>query len=209
MWNLSGIIIWSLFFDGKRGYNIWYLYEYFFKNVITKTYKKYKKNNGITCYKWKAGRTLEIFSRWNSENIEHKLNEQNTKIEELKSKLAIKQIAIDKLEIKCDGSERYSRRSSLRIHGLDFDSDEDNNVMEKLEKSYRHMGIEFNRNEMDRARYISKSFIDKKEKRKVRSIIIKFRSWGSRTTFYKARPKNHSDWQKKPGSSFNVFYRFN
>ena len=121
------------------------------------------------------------------------INEQNTKIEELKSKLAIKQIAIDNLEIKCDGSERYSRRSSLRIHGLDFDSDEDNNVMEKLEKSYRHMGIEFNRNEMDRARYISKSFIDKKEKRKVRSIIIKFRSWGSRTTFYKARPKNHSD----------------
>ena len=121
------------------------------------------------------------------------INEQNTKIEELKSKLAIKQIAIDNLEIKCEGSERYSGRSSLRIHGLDFDSDEDNNVTEKLEKSYRHMGIEFNRNEMDRARYISKSFIDKKEKRKVRSIIIKFRSWGSRTTFYKARPKNHSD----------------
>ena len=43
-----------------------------------------------------------------------------------------------------------------------------------------------------------------KKKNKVRSIIVKFSSWKSRTAFYKARPRNHLDRQKKPGSSFNV-----
>ena len=33
---------------------------------------------------------------------------------------------------------------------------------------------------------------------------VKFRSWKLRTTFYKARQRNHSDQQKKPDSSFNV-----
>ena len=122
----------------------------------------------------------------------------------MKSKLAMKQTAIDNLEIKCDDNEQYTRRSSWRIHSLDFNGDKDNNVMEKLEKSYRDMGIEFNQNEMDHAHYISKSFIDKKDKRKVRSIITKFR-WESRTAYYKARPGNHSDCQKKPGSNFNFF----
>ena len=52
--------------------------------------------------------------------------------------------AIDNLEIKRDGKQQHSRRSRLRIYGLDFDSDEDNNVMEEVEKCYRGMGIEFN-----------------------------------------------------------------
>ena len=44
-----------------------------------------------------------------------------------------------------------------------------------------------------------------KKKNKVRSIIVKFKSWKSRADFYKTRPRNHLDRQKKPGSSFNVF----
>ena len=46
--------------------------------------------------------------------------------------------------------------------------------------------------------------MDKTKNKKVRSLIIKFKSWKSRTTFYKSRPKNYLDRQKKPGSSFNV-----
>ena len=52
----------------------------------------------------------------------------------------------------------------MRIHVFDFNSDEDNNVMEKVEKCYRDMGIEFNENVIDRAHYIGKSFIDKNKK---------------------------------------------
>ena len=41
------------------------------------------------------------------------------------------------------------------------------------------------------------------EKNKVRSIIVKFRSWKSKLAFYKAQTRNHLE--KKPGSSsFNV-----
>ena len=65
------------------------------------------------------------------------------------------------------------------------------------------MGIEFNQFEIDRAHCIGKPYMDNK-KNKVRSIIVKFRSWKSRTVFYKAGPRNHLDRQKKPGSSFNV-----
>ena len=47
--------------------------------------------------------------------------------------------------------------------------------MEKIERFYRDMGIEFNQNQIDCAHYIGKSFIYKKEKKRVISVIIKFR----------------------------------
>ena len=93
--------------------------------------------------------------------IEDKFNEQNTRIEELESKLVIKQKIIDTLEIKCDDNEQYSRRSCLRVHGLDFSSDEDEGVMKKVGKCCSDMGIEFNQNEIDRVHYIGKPYIDK------------------------------------------------
>ena len=39
--------------------------------------------------------------------FEHKIIEQNAKIEELESKLAMKQTDIDNFEIKCDGNEQH------------------------------------------------------------------------------------------------------
>ena len=47
--------------------------------------------------------------------FEHRIKEKNTKIDELESKLAIKQTAVDNLEIKCDDNKQYSRRSCVRI----------------------------------------------------------------------------------------------
>ena len=54
------------------------------------------------------------------------------------------------------------------------------------------MAIEFNQNKIDCAHYIGKPYMDQK-KNKVRSIIVTFRSWKSRTAFYKVRPRNHLD----------------
>ena len=51
---------------------------------------------------------------------EDKFKEQNDRIAELESKLAMKQNIIYHLEIKCDDNEQYSWRSCLRIHGLDL-----------------------------------------------------------------------------------------
>ena len=123
---------------------------------------------------------LKSFQDGLMKKIEDKFKELNDRIEELESKLAMKQNITDHLEIKCDDNEQYSRWSCLRIHGLDSSSDE--GVLKKVEKCYSNMGIEFNQNEIYRAHYIGKPYMDKK-KNKVWSIIVKFRSWKSRTVF--------------------------
>ena len=59
--------------------------------------------------------TLEQLKSFQDElmkKIEDKFKEQNDRIEELESKLAMKQNIIDHLEIKCDDNEQYRWRSS-------------------------------------------------------------------------------------------------
>ena len=136
--------------------------------------------------------------------IEDKFKEQHTRIEELESKLAIKQNVIDNLEITCDDNEQYSRKSCLRVHGLEVNSDNDEGVMKKVGECCKDMDVEFNENEIGRAHYIGKPYVDKVKNKTVRSLIIKFKSWRSRSAFYKSRPRNHLERQKKPGSSFYV-----
>ena len=86
--------------------------------------------------------------------------------------MTIKQNITDTLEIKCDDNEQYSRRSCLRVQGLDFSSDEDEGVMKKVEKCCSDMGIEFNQNEIDRVHYIGKPYMDTTKNKKVRSLKI-------------------------------------
>ena len=110
--------------------------------------------------------TLEQLKSFQDElmkKIEDKFKEQNDRIEELESKLAMKQNIIDHLEIKCNDNEQYSRIFCLRIHGLDFSTDEDEGVLKKVEKCCSNMGIEFNQNEIDRAHYIDKLYMNKKK----------------------------------------------
>ena len=102
--------------------------------------------------------------------IEDKFKEQNTRIEELESKLAINQNVIDNLVIKCDDNEQYSRRSCLRVHGLEFNSDNDEGVMKKVEKCCKHMDAEFNENEIDRAHCIGKPYVEKVKNKKSKII---------------------------------------
>ena len=106
---------------------------------------------------------LKSFQDVLMKKTEDKIKAQNDRIEELESKLALKQNIIDHPEIKCDDNEQYSRRSCLQIHGLDFSSDEDEGVLKKVEKCYSDMGIEFNQNEIDRAHYKGKTCMDKKK----------------------------------------------
>ena len=106
---------------------------------------------------------LKSFENGLMKKIEDKFKEQNDRIEELESKLAMKQNIIYHLEIKCDDNEQYSWRSCLQIHGLDIHSDGDEGVLKKVEKCYSDMGIEFNQNETDRAHYIGKRYMNKKK----------------------------------------------
>ena len=59
--------------------------------------------------------------------------------------------------------------------------------MEEIEKCYNVMGIAFDENEIDRAHGIGRTFLDEERKKKVRSIIVKFKPWKVRAAFYKAR----------------------
>ena len=104
----------------------------------------------------------EIISKF-----ENKLREQNLKIQELESKIHSQENAFKKLEIIPDDNEQYSRRSCLRIHGIEFKEGDSGDVMEELEKCYNVMGIPFNENEIDRVHGTGKPFLDKERKKKL------------------------------------------
>ena len=53
--------------------------------------------------------------------FDEKISEQNVKIEKRKSIISIHENTIDQLLVKCDDNEQYSRRSCLRIHGVEVE----------------------------------------------------------------------------------------
>ena len=118
-------------------------------------------------YKFKEG----IISKF-----EDKLREQNLKIQEFESKIHSQENAFKKLETISDDNEQYIHRSWLRFHGIEFKEGDSGDVMEELKKCYNVTGIPFNENEIDRAHGIGKPFLDNERKKKVRSIIVKFKS---------------------------------
>ena len=59
----------------------------------------------------------EVMSKFKS-----KIIEQNDKIYELESRVAIQEQTINNLLTKCDENEQYSRRSCLRIRGIESNS---------------------------------------------------------------------------------------
>ena len=95
------------------------------------------------------------------------MREQNLKIQELESKIHSQENAFKKLEIISDDNKQYSRRSCLRIHGIEFKEGDSGDVMEELEKCYNVMGIPFNENEIDRVHGTGKPFLDKERKKKL------------------------------------------
>ena len=62
-------------------------------------------------------------------------------------------------------------------------------AMNKREKSYGDMVLEFHKSEIDRTHYIGKPFIYKNTKMKSKSITVYFKSRKSRMAFYKTSPK--------------------
>ena len=65
--------------------------------------------------------------------FESKISEQNDKIYELESRVAIQEETINNLLTKCDNNEQHSRRSCLRIHGIESNSKEKNeDVIDKI-----------------------------------------------------------------------------
>ena len=142
----------------------------------------------------------ELLCKFKEEIIpkfEDKLREQNLKIQEPESRIHSQENAFKKLEIISDDNEQCSRRSCLRIHGIEFKEGDGGEVMEEIEQCYNVMGIPFDENETDRTYGIGEPFLDKERKKKVRSIIVKFTFWKARAAFYKARPKKLCKWKEE------------
>ena len=98
---------------------------------------------------------------------------------------------LEQLELRCDDNEQYSRRSCLRIHGIQLPNDDNNeNMDEILDDCFKKVNLPFDKNDIDRAHRIGNSYIDKNSGERVKSIIVKFRSWNSRLAFYRARPRS-------------------
>ena len=105
--------------------------------------------------------------------------------------------------VKCDDNEQYSRRSCMRIQEVEVKENEDG-VMNVLEDYYSSVNLQFDANDIDRAHRIGLPYTDKNSGAKVKSIIVKFRSWKARQRFYKGQSRYYADSSKKPGFTVSV-----
>ena len=104
----------------------------------------------------------EIISKF-----EENFDEQNRKIDEFEGKIAIQANTIDQLIIKCDDNEQYSRRSCLRIHGIECSDDERNdNVLQRVKECYEEMNLPFQDENIDRVHRIGRAYTDKNTRKK-------------------------------------------
>ena len=112
----------------------------------------------------------DMFKKFKEEIISkfvEKIDEQNRKIDELEGKIAIQSNTIDQLIIKCVENEQYSRRSCLRIHGIECNDDERNgNVLERVKECYEEMNLSFQDENIDRVHRIGKTYTDKNSGKK-------------------------------------------
>ena len=116
--------------------------------------------------------------------FDEKISKQNAKIEKLESIISIHENTIDQLLVKYDDDEQYSRRSYLDIHGVEVkEKESEDDVMNMLEQCYSSLDVPFNPNDIDRAHRIRLSYTDNHLGKKVKSIIIKFRSWKAHQLF--------------------------
>ena len=129
----------------------------------------------------------ELFDKLKDEimkKFDEKISEQNAKIEKLESIITIHENTIDQLLIKCDDNEQCSRRSCLRIHGVEVKENEDEDgIMNVLEDCYSSVNLQFDANDIDQAHRIGLPYIDNNSGKKVKSILVKFRSWKAHQCF--------------------------
>ena len=131
--------------------------------------------------------------------FEEKFQAQEERIALLESALTLRQNTVDvlleELTNKCDENEQYSRRSCIRIHGIE---DNDNNVEDIVVDCFKKVNLNIGKESIDRAHRIGNSYDDiQGSNKKVKSIIVKFKSWRERSALYQARPKLYRNGVKK------------
>ena len=93
----------------------------------------------------------------------------------------------------------------MRIHGVEMKENEDEDgIMNVLEDCYSSVNLHFDANDNDRAHRIGLPYTDKNSGKKLKSTIVKFRSWKARQHFYKGRSRHYADSSIKPGFTVSV-----
>ena len=146
---------------------------------------------------------LQKFEEKMMEHFEKKFNEQEERIAVLESSLALRQKTVDflleKVETRADDNEQYSRRSCLRIHGVEVNNEGGEVIEDVVSECFEKVNSGLDKRAIDRTHRIGVAYTDNESNKQVRSIIVKFKSWGERSAFYRARPTLFSGGKKKPG----------
>ena len=140
--------------------------------------------------------------------LQNKLIEKDAIIKELKDQVANsaqKNIELNSLIMeKHDELESYSRKDSLRISGIEFDEEEDNNSLQEVVIStLAEQDINISKNDIFRLHRASKPFpmnkykqylnkvnktkqpIDTNDTTQTAEVIVKFNNWSARSKVYK------------------------
>lgn len=125
-------------------------------------------------------RKINSLEKENSDH-EERLVSLETRISVLEDKNAILSSSIDFLKTQGDAQEQYSRRSCLRITGIErAENESSSQCVEKVIDICNDLKLDIKKEDIDRAHRVGR---DRK------TLIVKFYSFGKRTSLYKNRGK--------------------
>ena len=127
--------------------------------------------------------------------LEQSVSEMGDLVLRLQDKNAILNNSVDILKAQNDQHEQYSRRSCLRINGIDkVNNESSDDCIAKVVQICNDLNVNITADDIDRAHRVGKER---------KTMIVKFYSFGKRTSLYKARKsaknniKIHLDLTKK------------
>ena len=128
------------------------------------------------------------------QNVEQEVSTQQTTIDDqarrltlLETHIAEQDKKIVELTMQTNSVAQYTRRESVRIHGLPpSDSSTETKIMATVKRCHEAIGVAFDENSIARAHRIGQPV--SRGGASTHSIIVKFRHFKAKEAFYKARP---------------------
>ena len=109
----------------------------------------------------------------------------------LEQRLAVAELRINERNKLIEEAEQYSRRHSLRLHGVDVKYNETtDDVLNSMKAEIKRMNLTIHDIEIDRAYITGPSYTDKHGMRQ-QSVLVKFTSWNARDRFFEGRKNSN------------------
>ena len=137
------------------------------------------------------------------ERFEETFTAQSQEIEDQEEKIALQEKNIETPHLKCDDNEQYSTRYCLRMHGLQYDKNENqNDIVSKISECFSDIGLPYEEAEIDRVHRIGTPYKNESSGLTTKPIIIRFKSWRQTQDVYRNRPRRFGNGKKKPGENY-------